>query len=104
MTQQIAPISPCNVSTVTAMVGDGHVNAIIYNDLRLKDSERDLRVAVSSTHGVTVEVPEHPPWPTSKLPDICKGIGQTWYYSRAPMEGIQSVEICKDSAAQVCLA
>jgi hypothetical protein len=81
---------------------DGYIKAIFYNVLRSKDTERDLRLAVSSTQDMRVEVPEHPLWPTSALPHICRNLGQQWYHSQAPLKGIRSIDIYKGDTAQVC--
>lgn len=82
---------------------DGNINAIFYNDLRSKDTELELRLAVSSTQSTTVEVPEFPPWPTSgAIPNICRQNGQTWYHSQAPSRGIRSIKIWKDCTTRIC--
>lgn len=74
---------------------DGHVKSIYYNDLRPKCVDQDLRVAVVSTKEVTVEVPENPPWPISRVPDFCKTAGQEWYHSQAKLGNVQSIDTCK---------
>jgi hypothetical protein len=81
---------------------DGYIKAIFYNHLRSKNTERDLRLAISSTQDLIVEVPERPPWPTSEVPFICRHLGQLWYHSQAPLKGIRSIGICKDNTARVC--
>jgi hypothetical protein len=81
---------------------DGYIKTIIYNEPRTKDTERDLRLAISSTQEMMVEVPERPLWPTSKVPFICRHLGQLWYHSQAPLKGIRSIDICKDNTSRVC--
>jgi hypothetical protein len=81
---------------------DGYINAIFYNDLRSKDTDRDLRLAISSTQDMMVEVPERPLWSTSRFPYICRNLGQEWYHSRAPLKGLHSIRICKGNTVQVC--
>ncbi|KAF2844442.1 hypothetical protein T440DRAFT_512196 [Plenodomus tracheiphilus IPT5] len=81
---------------------DGYVSTIFYNELRSKSTERDFRLAVSSTQDMIVEVPERPPWPTSAIPIICRHIGQSWYHSQAPLKGIRCINICKNDTKRVC--
>ncbi|KAF2022726.1 hypothetical protein EK21DRAFT_82556 [Setomelanomma holmii] len=81
---------------------DGYVKAIFYNDLRSKGAERDLRLAISSTQDIKVEVPEHPPWPIGRVPYLCMHTEQPWYYSKASLKGIRSIEICRHNTTLVC--
>lgn len=82
---------------------DGHVTSLYYNDLRPESTERDLRIAVTSTKTTTFEVPEDPPWPISQVPDVSRGLGQEWFHSEAPLENVQSIQVCKDNTNGHCL-
>ncbi|KAF2012693.1 hypothetical protein BU24DRAFT_484418 [Aaosphaeria arxii CBS 175.79] len=82
---------------------DGDVISFYYNDLRPQSSERDLRLAIVSKGLGRNDVPENPPWPKSEFPDELRAYGGQWFHSKATLQGVQSVDICRHRTKKYCL-